>query len=529
MVPYNVADLAFSNRARVTVAVTLAIIAAFSIVQVCGLGPGLAYADNSLTAQLHRVTGSTEPLSANATIGVNLVNGQTEVRLSNATQRTSYIVVFLTTSNSTLQLGTLVTGSDGNADSVLAMEVGAYTGLFEIARAGIVPNQLGPIEFASLQETFVIGSSASTSVTTSTNSQIAGEITSTSQVTTQISASNSTQVVFQATPSAQIIVAGDYAKFNISISQTGSANVLLVARGVPVHSNAIFAPQVGVANPQFHSTLAIVTSTDTPAATYTITVVALLNGQEYATNISLQLTPNANISQTTTISSASLSLSLGVDTDSHFYEPNGTVVVRGHVIDASGEAIAGVSVSVQVDEPTGAELVLVNNLTTDDAGIYHTDVKLGAKAPIGTYTVFVSSAKTGYTGATTHTTFVVGSSITPSVVISQVYVTDTTGNPSGVFSAGQTVLVWVILQNNGAPFQGVIWVQILDPNGTPQSIQLQISTLATGASVKVAFGFTASINLPHGIYTVNALVSDKLISQGGTFLASARTQFALAG
>jgi hypothetical protein len=516
-----VADLAFSNRARVIIAVTLAIIAAFSIVQVSGLGPGLAFADSSLTAQLHRVTSSSESLSANATIVVNLVNGQTEVRLTNATQKTSYIAVFLTTSNLTLQLGTLVTGSDGNADSVFAVEVGAYTGLFEIARAGIVPNQLGPIEFSSLQENFVIGSSDA-AVTTSTNSEITIE-------NTQLSAGNSTQTVFQVTPSAQFIVAGDYAKFNIDINRAGSTNVLLVARGVPVHSNAIFAPQVGVANPQFHSTLAIVTSIDTPATTYNITVVALLNGQEYTTNVSLQLTPNASSTQTSTISSASLSLSLGVDTDSHFYDPNGTVIVRGHVTDASGGAIAGASVLVQVDEPSGAELVLVNNLTTDDAGIYHTELKLGANAMIGTYTVFVSSAKPGYTGATIHTTFVVGSSITPSVVISQVYVTNTTGNPSGVFSAGQTVLVWVILQNNGAPFQGVIWVQILDPNGTPQSIQLQISTLPTGASVKVAFGFTASINLPHGIYSANALVSDKLISQGGTFLASAKTQFALTG
>ena len=276
-----------------------------------------------------------------------------------------------------------------------------------------------------------------------------------------------TQPTFQVTPSEQDIVAGDYAKFDININQSGLANVLLVARGVPDHSNAIFAPQVGTANPQFHSTLAIVTSTDTPAGNYNITVVALLNGQEYATYISLQLTSNTTTTQTGTISSTSLSLSLDVDTDLHYYQPNATVIARGHITDASGDAIADASVSVQVDDPTGAQMVLVNNLTTDAAGIYHTEVKLDPKATIGTYTVFVSSFKSGYASATTHTTFVVGSSLTPSVVISQVYVTDTTGNPSGVFSVGQTVLVWVIVQNNGAQFQGVIWIQILDPNGTP--------------------------------------------------------------
>jgi hypothetical protein len=472
---------------------------------------------------------------------VDLVNGQTYVQVLNATQRTSYVAVFLAAnSNSILQLGAVTSGPNGRADSTFAMNAGAYTGLFEIARAGTVSNQIGLIEFASVQKSFVIGTSASESVTTSTssvktvnNTQNTAQITSTSQAasnTTQIvSASNTTQVVFQVTPSSQGIVAGDYAKFDINISQAGTANVLLVARGVPYHSNAIFAPQVGVANPQFDSTLAIVTSPDTPASTYGIIVIALLNGQEYTTDISLQLTSNITTTQTNTISSTSLSLSLGVDTDLHFYEPNATVEVRGHVTDASGGAIAGASVSVQVDDPTGAQLILVSNLVTDDAGIYHTEVKLEGKVTIGTYAVFVSSSKFGYTGATTHTTFVVGSSITPSVVISQVYVTDTTGSPSGVFSVGQTVLIWVIVQNNGAPFQGVIWVQVLDPNGTPQSIQLQISTLGTGASVKVGFGFTASANLPHGIYTANALVSDKLISQGGTFLASTKTQFALTG
>jgi len=88
-------------------------------------------------------------------------------------------------------------------------------------------------------------------------------------------------------------------------------------------------------------------------------------------------------------------------------------------------------------------------------------------------------------------------------------------------------LIWVVLQNIGAPIQGVIWIQILDPRGTPVSIQLQISTLATDGIVKVAFGFSPAANSAQGIYNTNALVSDKLISQGGTFLANANAQFVL--
>jgi hypothetical protein len=412
--------LVIAKRARAIIAVTLAVIAAFSVVQMSGFAPGFAYANQNLTAT------------------------------------------------------------------------------------------------ASLVQTSqVLNSTAQTS----------SQITSASQANT----TESSTVIFLITPPMQSIVAGDYARFDINVSRPGMVDVLLVTRGIPVHSYAIFAPQGGVANPQFHSTLAIVTSTDTPAGNYNITVVALLNGQEYPAFISLQLASNTTTTQTSANTSPSPSLSLGVDTGLHFYEPNSTVAVRGHLTDTSGEAVANASVSVQVDDSTGAQLTLMNNLTTDAAGIYHAEVKLSPDAAIGTYTVFVSSSKSGYAGATTHTTFVVGSSLTPSVVISQVYITDTTGKPSGVFSVGQTVLVWVIVQNNGAQFQGVIWVQILDSNGTPESIQLQISPLATGTSVKIGFGFTASADLPRGIYSANALVSDKLISQGGTFLASAKAQFALTG
>jgi len=340
--------------------------------------------------------------------------------------------------------------------------------------------------------------------------------------------SNTTQPVLQVTPSMQSITAGDYARFDININQAGTANVVLVARDIPTYSSVIFSPQVGVANPQFHSTLAIVTSISTPPGNYNVTVVAILNGEEYPIYVGLQLSSNTTITQTSTISS-SRSVSLGVETDLHFYEPNSTVIIRGQLTDASGDAISGASISVQVDDPTGAQLMLVNDLTTDAAGIYHAEVKLNPQAAIGTYSVFVSSFESGYAGVTTHTTFVVGSPLTPSVVISQVYVTDTSGNSSGVFTIGQTILVWVTVQNNGAQFQGVVWVQILDPNGTPQSIQTEISTLATGAPVKVGFSFTASTNLPRGIYIANAFVSNKLISQGGTFLASAKAQFVLTG
>lgn len=389
---------------------------------------------------------------------------------------------------------------------------------------------LSILQTVGMAPSFVAADSNVTSSSTQTTSSESSTSQTASNTTLINTMTNGTlQFVFQASPSSQSIPAGAYARFDINISQTTTTNVLLIARGVPYHSIAIFTPEVGVASPQFHSTLTVATSVDTPTGNHNITIVALLNEQEYTTAVNLQITSSITSQTSTATISASLGLSLSVDTDQHFYKPNSTVMVRGHVTDTSGSAAAGVRVSVQVDDPGGVEVIFVSNLMTDAAGVFKTTFKLDANATVGTYTVFVSSIKSAYTPATTHMTFVVGSSSTPSVMITQIYVTDTTGNPSAVFSPGQTALVWVVIQNSGAPFQGVIWVQVSDPSGSPRSIQLQISTLNTGASVKVAFGFTATANLPHGIYTANTLVSDKLISQGGTFLASANTQFALTG
>jgi hypothetical protein len=198
------------------------------------------------------------------------------------------------------------------------------------------------------------------------------------------------------------------------------------------------------------------------------------------------------------------------------------------VSDETGSAVAGATISLQVDGPTGAQIYFSSNLQTNTAGQFTVSFSLPADATAGTYTAFASAAKSDYANATTHTTFVVGVSTTPSVVISEVYTTDISGNRSAVFSVGQTVLVWVVVENSGAPFNGVIWMQIRDSSGTPAWIQFQISSLGTHQTVKVAFGFQITSGMVPGIYTANALVSDKLISQGGTFFASESVEFAVA-
>ncbi|HXY83569.1 MAG TPA: MG2 domain-containing protein [Candidatus Saccharimonadales bacterium] len=326
-------------------------------------------------------------------------------------------------------------------------------------------------------------------------------------------------------PSSQTVQAGALAQYQISVSQGEATKVFLVSRGVPSQSVAIFTPESGLADPSFNSSLAIVTSTNSLAGTYDITIVGVADGQELTREISLQITSTAP--QTNSSVNTIPTLSLKVEADQSDYKPNDTMNVRGYVMDSSGNAVDGTAISLQVDGPTGSEMVFITNITTDSAGFFQAPLRIPANATAGAYTVFAAASKPGYNSATTHTSFVIDNSLTPSVTILQLYATDATGNPSAVFSNSQTILFWVVLQNTGASIQGMIWIQILDPKGTLVSIQLQISTLATGATVKVAFGFTPSSTSLEGIYSANALVSDKLISQGGTFLANANAQFVL--
>ena len=353
-------------------------------------------------------------------------------------------------------------------------------------------------------------------------------------VITSVSADNTNSFTFQVQPSSDTINAGAFAKFDIYIvgNSNSTADVFLVARSIPPYSVAIFTPNVGVATPDFNSSLTIVTSADTPAGNYSVTVVAIVNGKELTSPVGLQVLAPTNITTSTNTTSRvsfGSALTMTVTTDQAQYHPNSTVAVQGQVRDSTGSAVAGVTVSVQVDAPTGAELFFANNIQTDGAGIFQAQVNLPPSSPTGTYTVFTSATKPSYSSVTTRTTFVVGTSTTPSVIIKAVYAGDSAGNPTSTFTEGQTIWIWVYIENIGATFQGVVWIQVRDPNGVPVQIQIHISKLEGGETIKDGLGFTLLDHPTLGVYTVNALVSDKLISQGGTFLASADAQFALIG
>lgn len=513
-------------RTRSSIPILLCAIAAFSLAQASGIGPARVSGDNTITIPLHLALPNTEPLSASGTVQLNQDSGQVTVKLSQALPGTSYVVLFVSASASAkVSIGTIVTDQGGNGNVQGVMGSGSYAGAFEVLRIGLV-------QYTTANVSFTIGATASASATISTSTtEIASTASQTTSSENSVPVKSSEKFLFQVEPASRSINAGDFAKFNITIAQGAtveiSANIILVARNVPPGSHAIFTPKIGVAAPEFDSTLTILTSSNTPAGNYTVTVVALVNGHEFTNQISLEVSA-ATTSQSSTNPNPPL-LILTVTTDQPQYQPNATVTVQGQVTDSTGNAIAQATVSIQVDSPTGAEVFFGNNIQTDAAGTFGAQLTLPANATLGTYTVFVTAAEATYSNVAASTTFVVGSSTTPSVNISALYAGDIAGNPISTFSVGQTITIWVVVQNVGTTFQGLIWVQVRDPNGVPVQIGIHIASLGTGQTVKDGIGFTLSNGATPGVYRVDALVSDKLISQGGTFLANAQTQFVFTG
>jgi hypothetical protein len=494
-------------HSRNLVALILSAIVAISVAQTTGVTPSYALADNKLLIQLSRTPTSTEPIYASGNVEIDPQSGRLTIAIRQASPNSNYLALFATAGNNIL-LGNVTTDDRGQGNLETTLTTGSYVGGFQILRIGL-------LQFVSASTAFTVVASPTETQTLSSNN-------------TTPSVTNPVQFLVE--PPSRTISSSEFAKFNIQVLVNGTADVVLTASGIPMHGRAIFTRNIGIAKPEFHSDLIIMTSRDTPVGSYRITVVALVNGQEFNAHVNLEVAGYSTVTsnQTTTSTAAGYVLDVSLSTDQLQYQPNATVNIQGYVTDEMGGAIAGASVAVQVDDPTGAEIMFMNSLQTDAAGVFRVNFTLPSNATAGTYTTFASASKSGYVSATTHRTFAVGISPTPSVVIREVYTTDLSGNRSAVFTPGQTAVVWVVVENGGATFDGVIWVQIRDANGTPIWILFQISSVERGQSVAAAFGFQVTTGLSPGLYSANILVSDKLISQGGSFFASANAEFAVA-
>jgi uncharacterized membrane protein len=319
-------------------------------------------------------------------------------------------------------------------------------------------------------------------------------------------------------PSFLTIDPGQNAQYTVtSTSLNGfSGNISFSLTGAPLNSTQSFNPEkVSLdGNKVASSTLSVSTDKSTAPGTYTlaITGVAEVGGVTHQTMVALILT------------GAKTHLSVTISTDKLSYDLGSSVSLFGNVTGPSGP-VGDATVSIQVVNQQGATVHIVY-LRTGNDGYYSESFPLGDDAGAGVYAVYVTASKPGYQDAYGHCTFTVGASSAPNVVITKVYTTDMGWSVKSVFQPGETLMVWVEVVNTGADLvDGIVWVQIVNPNGVPIKVDFHVGLIAGGQTVKEGFSITLPADAPQGEYRATSFVSDKMISEGGKFLTTMEGKF----
>ena len=221
------------------------------------------------------------------------------------------------------------------------------------------------------------------------------------------------------------------------------------------------------------------------------------------------------------------SFTITVSMDKPNYSQGEVVYLSGSIIDSGKKQPTNGSVSIQVLNPSGGTIHIAS-ATTNSFGEYSDNFTLTDEAVSGTYTVFITLSVSGYQDSYNHATFTVGESLTPSVRIASLYITDQSGENRSSFNPGETVIVTVVVQNGGAELEkGMIWVEVSTPEGVPLPPVFVEQKIKRGEVVIVGVGTPLSDDANSGQYTANSYVSNKMISQGGKFLTKSKTIFEL--
>jgi len=292
-----------------------------------------------------------------------------------------------------------------------------------------------------------------------------------------------------------------------------NGNIEIQATGVPENSTSNLTPKPPIylgRNKTLSLNLTISTTSNTPLGLYTLNITAS--------------TDRIAKSNTVILNILGPDLFVSTLTEKNAYSRGESVAIIGTVVEAGYRGVFDADVSIKIIDPTGTRVYSAATRTVKLGYYYHT-FTLAEDAPAGTYVIFTSASKEGFKDARAYTTFTVTSG-KPSIKITSVKITDATGNVQTTFTKEAMVTVWVTVQNQGLDLEnGLIWIEIDDPNDTPIAVMYQYATVSQGQTSTVGFSAKISTDQPIGEYAARAFVSDKLISQGGRFLAIKEATF----
>ncbi len=342
------------------------------------------------------------------------------------------------------------------------------------------------------------------------------------------------------TPSSRIVLSGrlSIVKYAISVKAVGHfrERVELSLKGVPPGATGVIDKSYGI--PPFATILTVIVTPNVAEGVYRLTVIGRSEDIVHSAEAALVVGRgrNATFTATTTTTAVTTTetgaptgaLVASVRTDKQSYAQGEAVEIRGFVKDSFGNLVEGARVSIQVDGPSGGT-IQTDLVSTTSIGSFSSRFTLPKDAQSGIYVVYITASKEGYIDGRGQASFSVGESQTPAVAIAALYLSDMGNATKSIFSPGETLIVWVVVRNVGAPLErGTIWAEVDDPGGVPLMVQFQITSMGRGAEVKAGFSLTLSADAYFGAYKVKAFVSDRMISEGGKFLASQVMSFAVA-
>jgi len=310
----------------------------------------------------------------------------------------------------------------------------------------------------------------------------------------------------EVSPGAANILRGGSVEYKVeaaSIDSYGTLNIQL--SGLPSESNYTINPASALMKPgvKANMTITVTTSVNTPIGSYSLNITGWVRDLAHI--------------KTVTLNVLSEMLYVTLSTDRKFYSQSEIVEISGRVVEAQNIGVEEVEVSIELVDPNLTHIESTKTYTNLE-GYFQQELEIRSDAPQGTYIILVEAFKTGFKETRGYTVITVGSK-KPSVAITSIYTTDVNGASQTVFNQGAAAIVWTEVTNTGGDLtNGLVWVQIEDPNGATVTVMFQIANIRQGEKFKAGFSLTLSSSQPLGQYTAKAFVSDKLIAQGGRFL-----------
>lgn len=324
-------------------------------------------------------------------------------------------------------------------------------------------------------------------------------------------------------PQSQVLKKpGAAVKYIVTVVSLGGfrEKVILGVEGLPEGAAAIFNPKEGRPDPVFRSNLQVFISQETSPGLYTFTVYAVRGENVQKANATLKI-ESFNVIAVRRLKE----LKVEVESDRLNYSPGETVRVFGYVYARRQFPTVKAVVLVQVVDPEG-KTIHSKLLETTVGGYFSDSLTVESGWSSGSYTVFTTASAEGFKDGFARTVFTFRSSSKPSVVVDSVFTSSVEGEKKEVFRPGESVVVWVLVNNSGANLNGgVVWVEVTDPLGIPIMVTAFGSDIGYMEQTTVWVQLKLNQDAPPGLYEINALVSTGYISKGGKFIAGKEGAF----